>query len=131
MIVPYTEINEQAGGTPRPLLDIDVGSMGEFTVPALVDSGAINTILPRWAAAAAGIDVTGPSIALRVGGSEVGVRFEVVSMTAGGLTWEAEVGFCESWPYAWGLLGHHAFFRFFEVRFRAADFEFEVEPIAG
>ena len=32
------------------------------------------------------------------------------------------------WPYSWALLGHTAFFRYFTVTFRAADFEFEVQP---
>ncbi len=53
----------------------------------------------------------------------------MVRLAAGSYAWEAEVGFCDPWPYAWGLLGHASFFRFFIVTFRAADSEFELVPI--
>ena len=39
------------------------------------------------------------------------------------------MGFCDPWPYGWGLFGQQSFFRYFTVAFRAADFVFEVEPI--
>lgn len=56
--------------------------------------------------------------------------FLTVPLEAAGLTWEAEIGFCEWMPRDWGLLGHNSFFRWFTVTFRAVDGEFEVEPIS-
>lgn len=50
-------------------------------------------------------------------------------LSVGGHSWEADVGFCDPWPYSWGLLGHLSFFRFFTVVFRAVDLEFELEPV--
>ncbi|MGH9280518.1 MAG: hypothetical protein ACRD12_20795 [Acidimicrobiales bacterium] len=68
---------------------------------------------------------------LSVAAATTEARFVVVALQAAGLSWEAEVGFCDPWPYAWGLLGHLSFFRFFVVTFRAADFEFVLEPNAA
>jgi hypothetical protein len=98
----------------------------------LVNSGAIHTLVPAWAADLAGIDLSGGDIRyLSVGGSSVEARFVAVSITAAGLTWEAPVGFCDPGRTAGGLLGHDSFFRRLTVTFRAADleFEFEIEPI--
>jgi hypothetical protein len=64
---------------------------------------------------------------LAVGGNMVMARFAVARLSAAGLTWEAPVGFCDPWPYVWGLLGQGSFFRRFTVTFRAADYEFEVD----
>ena len=55
MIVPYTELPTSAGGSPRPLLDLIIADMDDILVPCLVDSGALNTLLPAWIAEAAGI----------------------------------------------------------------------------
>jgi hypothetical protein len=127
VIIPYTELPEAAGGWPRPLLDVSIAEVNDVRVPCLVDSGALNTLLPAWTAGAVGIDLRGAdrrSLSVAAGrtrASLVGAR-----LSAAGHDWEAEVGFCDPWPYAWGLLGHHSFFRFFTVIFRAADFEFEV-----
>ena len=54
MIVPYTALPQDVGG-PRPLLDVAVADMDELRFPALVDSGAVNTLLPPWLADAAGV----------------------------------------------------------------------------
>lgn len=55
VIISYTELPDDAGGWPRPLLDIAVADMDDVLVPCLVDSGALNTLLPCWVAEAAGI----------------------------------------------------------------------------
>jgi hypothetical protein len=130
VIVPFTEIPDGAGSGPRPLLDVAVGDMDDFRHPCLVDSGAANTLLPRWLADVAAIDLERAerrSLAV----ATVGTQADLVTarLTAGGHTWEAEVGFCEPWPYSWGLLGIRSFFRYFVVTFRAADFQFELEPV--
>jgi hypothetical protein len=132
VIVPYTELPDDAGGWPRPLLDVTVADLDEAVLPCLVDSGSLNTLLPRWIAEAAGLDLSSAGAStLHVAGSVTEAAVLPVSLSAAGHTWEAPVGFCDPWPYAWGLLGQLSFFRYFTVTFRAADFEFEVVPSAA
>jgi hypothetical protein len=129
LIFPYTELPEATRSAPRPLLDVSLADLGSVLLPCLVDSGATNTLLPRWPAEVAGLDLgDAEKRELGVGGALVSVRLAVIRMSVAGLTWEAQVGFCDAWPYAWGLLGHESFFRWFTVTFRAADYEFELEP---
>lgn len=131
MIVPYTELPDEAGGLPRPVLDVVIEDMDDVLVPCLVDSGAVHTLLPSWVAQAAALPLSeGQSRILGIGGMSTSATFVTVRFGAGGRVWEAVAGFCDPWPYAWGLLGQASFFRFFTVTFRAADFEFEVDPIA-
>ncbi len=130
MIVPYTELPGNASPWPRPLLDVAVADMDEVRVPCLVDSGSLHTLLPGWLADAAGIPLDGlDRSALAVAAGATDAAFTPVQLTAAGASWEAHVGFCNPWPYAWGLLGQRSFFRNFTVTFRAADFHFQVEPI--
>ncbi len=132
MIIPYTEIPDAASGSNRPLLDLLVADIDDALFPCLVDSGAQNTLLPAWMARAAGISLKGHERrALAVAASPTRASFVETSLTAGEHTWEAEVGFCDPWPYAWGILGHSGFFRYFTVTFRSCDFEFEVEPVVA
>jgi hypothetical protein len=127
VIIRYTELPEAAGGWPRPLLDVSIAEVDDVRVPCLVDSGALNTLLPAWVAGAAGIDLRrADRRSLSVAAARTRASFVTARLSAAGHAWEAEIGFCEPWPYGWGLLGHHSFFRFFTVIFRAADFEFEV-----
>lgn len=129
MIVPYTLLPDDVGGS-RPLLDVAVADMDELRFPALVDSGAVNTLLPRWLADAGGVGLNeADRRSLAVASTVTEAAFVTTRLTAGGHTWEAEVAFCEPWPYGWGLLGQRSFFRYFTVTFRAGDFEFEVAPV--
>lgn len=129
MIVPYTPM--PFGAPPRPLLDVEISGSGA-KVKALVDSGAVNTLFHGWVADDAGIDLSGADVrSLAVGGGRVEARFVKVRLAAAGHTWEAEVGFSDSWQANFGLLGHSAFFRYFTILFRAADLEFEVEPVSA
>ncbi|MHB1924552.1 MAG: hypothetical protein ACYCSJ_07670 [Acidimicrobiales bacterium] len=129
MIVPYTEL-PGAGGWPRPILDVSVAGLDDATFPCLADTGSINSLLPGWIATEAGLELRQlEARAVVVGGSVTEARLLPVRLTAVGHTWEAEVGFAEPWPYAWGLLGQVSFFRYFTVTFRAADFELEVVPV--
>jgi hypothetical protein len=132
VIVRYTELPESTGSAPRPVLDVAVADVGSVLVPCLVDSGAVNTLLPRWIADVADVDVShGPPRRLGVGGTTISARFTTVALSVDVLAWEATVGFCDPWPYAWGVLGHDSFFRWFTVTFRAADGEFELHPISS
>ncbi|HET6966254.1 MAG TPA: hypothetical protein VFH58_15875 [Acidimicrobiales bacterium] len=129
MIVPYTELPDDAGGWPRPILDVTVADLDDAVFPCLVDSGSLNSLLPRWIAEAAGLDLPSPDGRhLSVAGSTTQASFVTVALNAAGHAWEAPVGFCHPWPYAWGLLGQLSFFRYFTVTFRAADHQFEVDP---
>jgi hypothetical protein len=132
VIVAYTELPEDAGGWPRPLLDVIVADMDEARYPCLVDSGAVNTLLPRWLADAAGVDLAGAGRrSLAVATSAIEASFVTTGLECADHRWEAEVGFCDPWPYSWGLLGQLSFFRFHTVAFRAADWEFEVVAIGS
>ncbi len=125
----YAELPGDTGAVARPVLDIVVEGMDEAPIRCLVDSGSVNTLLPTWVADLAGVTLdTAERRALGVGGSVVNAAFVDVQLTLGNHSWEATVGFCENWPYGWGLLGQDAFFRYFVVTMRAADWELEVEP---
>lgn len=128
MIVPYTEL--PGDGWPRPLLDVAVADMDDVRVPCLVDSGSLHTLLPAWLADAAGIPLGGAERrVLAVAAAGTDVAFTSLQLTAANHRWEAEVGFCDPWPYGWGLLGQQSFFGYFTVTFRAADFELEIGPV--
>lgn len=130
MIVPYTYLPDEVGGPPRPVLDVAIEDMDDVLVPCLVDSGAVNTLLPSWVARAAALPLSGGQPrSVGVGATSTSAVFLTVRFGAAGRAWEAEAGFCDPWPYAWGLLGQASFFRFFTVIFRAADFEFEIDPV--
>ena len=119
VIVRYTELPESTGSEPRPLVDVAVADVESVLVPCLVDSGALNSLLPRWAAEVAAVDLSGATDRhIGLGGASTTARFAAVTLSTAGLTWEASVGFCDPWPYAWGLLGHHSFFRWFTITFR-------------
>ncbi len=128
----YAELWANPAGIARPVLDVVVEGMVEAPLRCLVDSGSVNTLMPRWVATEAGVDLRQiKDTSLGVGGAATKARFNAIRLTVGEHTWEAAVGFCNPWPYGWGLLGQLGFFRFFVVTFRAADWEIEIEPIAA
>ncbi len=132
MIVHYTELPQESGGWARPLLDVVVEDMDDVLVPCLVDSGAVHTLLPRWVADACAVSLEGARTAvLGVAAGPTTATFTTVRLSTGIHAWEADVGFCDPWPYSWGLLGQSSFFRFFTVTFRAADFELDIDPIGA
>jgi hypothetical protein len=49
-----------------------------------------------------------------------------VQLTIGDVTWDAPVWFCDPWPLAFHLLGQEGFFRWFDVRVRAAHYTVDV-----
>lgn len=132
MTFDFHELPGDPSGWPRPVLDLDVGLADSVRVRCLVDSGAMNTLLPGWVADLAGIDQTGaPTLPLGVGGVTAVARLVPTLLTVGDFGWEAEVGFCDPWPRSWGLLGQKSFFRYFEVTFRTADFQLDIAPVSG
>src|SRR5687768_6288871 len=92
--VPYTELPEDAGGWPRPLLDVTVADMDELRFPCLVDSGAVHTLVPKWLADAAGVSLRkAERRPLAVAATATEAALVTTRLTAGGSTWETEVGF--------------------------------------
>jgi hypothetical protein len=131
LIFRYTELPESTGSEPRPIVDIAVADVESVLVPYLVDSGALNSLLALWVVEVAAVDLSRVTEQpVRIIGGSTATRFAPVTLSVADVAWEASVGFCEQWPYAWGLLGHHSFFRWFTITFRAADHEFQLEPIA-
>lgn len=126
----YEYTTQPDGGQPRPLLRVEIG--GSASTLALVDSGAVNTLLPSWVAGLVGVDLEGTALQTVRIGSGLHARFTTVPLSAAGMSWEAEVGFSDH-PLLerWGVLGHAAFFRFFSVTFQAKDLQFEVTPGQG
>ncbi|MDV8004548.1 hypothetical protein [Rhodococcus sp. IEGM 1318] len=122
---------------------VDVSFTGdeqEIRTNGLLDTGALNTIFGSELAYAAGVDLTDAEIGYsNVGGGTAEIRFVTLQLSVPFVTnpqepgepftWEARVGFADNWGANPGLLGHE-FLRFFAVTFRAADFEFEIEPIS-
>jgi hypothetical protein len=51
-----------------------------------------------------------------------------VRLTLGDESWEAPVWFCDPWPLGFHLLGQEGFFRWFDVRLRAARYMLDVTP---
>lgn len=128
MILRYTAMPH--GAPARPLLDVEVENSG-VPVKGLIDTGAVNTLFDRWVAEDAWVDLAeAEERPLLVGGKDYTGRFVTVSLASAGHRWEAEVGFCDDWQPGWALLGHHAFLRHFTLIVRAADLEFELEPIS-
>jgi hypothetical protein len=128
----YAELWADPAEVARPVLDVVVEGMVEAPLRCLVDSGAVNTLMPRWVAIEAGVDLSDVwDASLGVGGTAIKARFSTVRLAVGGHAWEAQVGFCDPWPYGWGLLGQLGFFHFFVVTFRAADWELEIDPITA
>ncbi len=128
----YAELPGEGLGVARPVLDIVVEGLVEAPLRCLVDSGSIHTLMPTWVASEAGVELNGDEgRRLRLGGGEVMARFARAHLSVAGQQWEAPIGFCDPWPYGWGLLGQQSFFRFFVVTFRAADWELEIEPVSA
>ena len=96
---------------------------------ALADSGAINTLMPEWLAAASGVELAHiEPKEVRIGTGLL-ARFATVQLNCSGLSWEAEVGFSDSTLLErWGVLGQASFFRYFVVTFSAAELTFDVTP---
>jgi hypothetical protein len=120
-------------GTPRdylrPVVPVTVEGISRAPQLCLLDTGALHNRFAAWIAESAGIDLTTADEArFAVGGFIVTAREAPVQLTLGEVTWEAPVWFCDPWPLSFHLLGQEGFFRWFEVRLRAAVYEIEITP---
>ena len=98
---------------------------------ALVDTGALFNRFGRWVADEVGIDLEGLAVErIGVGGFAVESVTTTVTLTVGGFSWEAPVGFCDPWPFAFHIVGQEGFLRWFTVTIDASDQTLTVEPNA-
>jgi len=111
----------------RPVVPVTVEGLPRAPQLCLLDTGALHNRFGVWLAEAAGIDLSaGEESQLAIGGIVARAREAQVQLTVGGVTWETAVWFCDPWPFAFHLLGQEGFFRWFDVRIRAAHLELEV-----
>ena len=125
----FKEMPGDPGGQPRPIVPVVVEGLQEAPFYCLADSGSMHNRFALWVAEMCGIDVRGArDEVIGIGGSTTVARTVPVRLSAAGLTWEAPVSFCEPWPRAFQILGQEGFFRWFDVRIRAADHTIDLEP---
>ncbi len=129
MRFPFKELPGTKEDYLRPVVPVTVEGMARAPQLCLLDTGALHNRFAAWVAEAAGIDLTGAAEARFAAGGFTAVgRRASVQLTLGDVTWEAPVWFCDPWPLAFHLLGQEGFFRWFDVRLRAAVYEIEVVP---
>jgi hypothetical protein len=93
----------------------------------LLETGAVHNRFALWVAEAAGIDLTGAEQrTVALGGFATTAHLAMTPLQLADHNWEAPVWFCDPWPLAFHLLGQEGFFRWFEVRLRAASYEMEI-----
>ena len=125
----FKELPGTSGDYLRPAVPVTVEGMARAPQLCLLDSGALHNRFAAWVADAAGIDLSGADERrLAVGGFVTSGRQASVQLSLGDATWEGPVWFCDPWPLAFHLLGQEGFFRWFEVRLRAATYKIEVIP---
>ncbi len=115
----------------RPVVPVTVEGIARAPQLCLLDTGALHNRFGAWVADAAGIDLAAiEEERFAVGGFVTAGREASVQLTLDDVTWEAPVWFCDPWPLAFHLLGQEGFFRWFDVRLRAATYEIEITPEA-
>ena len=108
----------------RPAIPVSVEGIFRAPQLCLLDTGALHNRFGAWIAELAGIDLSGcEQQTLAVGGFKTVARLSRVQLTIGDVTWDTAVWFCDPWPLAFHLLGQEGFFRWFDVRIRAATYE--------
>lgn len=113
----------------RPVVPVTLEGIPRAPQLCLLDTGALHNRFAAWTAEAAGIDLAqAQQETVALGGFVTTARQAAVQLTLGHVTWEAPVWFCDPWPLAFHLLGQEGFFRWFDVRLRAAVYEIEITP---
>ena len=129
MRFPFKELPGTSRDYLRPAVPVTVEGIARAPQLCLLDTGALHNRFAGWVADAAGIDLsTAAEETFAVGGFVAVARSASVQLTLGDVTWEAPVWFCEPWPLAFHLLGQEGFFRWFDVRLRAAVYEVQITP---
>ena len=131
MKYPFKELPGTTRDYLSPVVPVIVEGISRAPQLCLLDMGALHNRFAAWVADAAGIDLTGAEgERLAVGGFTTLARRAQVQLTLAKVTWEAPVWFCDPWPLAFHLLGQEGFFRWFDVRMRAARYEMVITPEA-
>jgi hypothetical protein len=126
---PFKELPGISRDYLRPAVPVTVEGISHAPQLCLLDTGALHNRFGTWVAEIAGIDLTAcEEQRLAVGGFTTIARQTRVQLTIGEVTWEALVSFCDPWPLAFHLLGQEGFFRWFDVRIRAATYQIELAP---
>ena len=132
MRFPFKELPGTRVDYLRPAVPVILDGMSRAPQVCLLDTGALHNRFGAWVAAAAGIDLSeADEERLGVGGFATTARRASVQLTVGDVTWDAPTWFCDPWPLAFHLLGQDGFFRWFDVRIRAATYEIEIHPEAS
>jgi hypothetical protein len=126
---PFKELPGTTGDYLRPAVPVTVEGIPRAPQLCLLDTGALHNRFGAWVAEAAGIELSdAEEQRLAAGGFQTGARQALVRLTLGDVTWEAPVWFCDPWPLAFHLLGQEGFFRWFDIRVRAARYEIDITP---
>ena len=129
MRFPVKELPGASKDYLRPAVPVAIEGIPRAPQLCLLDTCALHNRFAGWVALAAGIDLTdADEERFAVGGFVASARRASVQLTLGEVTWEAPVWFCDPWPLAFHLLGQEGFFRWFNVRLRAAVHEIEITP---
>lgn len=125
---PFKELPGTAQDYLRPAIPVTVEGISRAPQLCLLDTGALHNRFGAWVAEIAGIDLAScEERQLAVGGFRTAARLSRVQLTVGEVAWDAAVWFCDPWPLAFHLLGQEGFFRWFDVRLRAATYEIELQ----
>ncbi|MGH8774652.1 MAG: hypothetical protein ACRDWI_05570 [Jiangellaceae bacterium] len=127
MRFPFKELPGRSEDYLRPVLPVTVEGLSRAPQLCLLDTGALHNRFGAWVAVAAGIDLgdTGEQ-RIAVGGLVTSARQASVQLAVGEVTWDAQVWFCDPWPFSFHLLGQEGFFQWFDVRIRAARYVVEI-----
>lgn len=129
MKFPFKELPGTTTDYLRPAVPVTVEGIPRAPQLCLLDTGALHNRFGAWVAEAAGIDLSdAEEQRVAVGGFVSSARQAFVRLTLGDATWEAPVWFCDPWPLAFHLLAQEGFFRWFNVRLRAARYEIDITP---
>jgi hypothetical protein len=130
MRFPFKELPGISNDYLRPAVPVTGEGIAGSTALSF-GYGRMHNRFAGWVADAAGIDLTAADEErFAVGGFVAAARRGSVQLTLGAVTWEAPVWFCDPWALAFHLLGQDGFFRWFNVRLRAAVYEIEITPEA-
>lgn len=127
MRFPFKELPGQSTDYVRPVVPVTVEGLVRAPQLCLLDTGALHNRFGAWVAEAAGVDLAGSEEErVAVGGFVTVARHASVQLTLGADTWESPVWFCDPWPLGFHLLGQEGFFRWFDVRVRAARYTIDI-----
>lgn len=125
----FKELPGPGADYARPVVPVTIEGLPRAPQLCLLDTGALHNRFGAWVAEAAGIDLADAEAErIAVGGFVTEARRALVQLTLGDNTWEPTVWFCDPWPLGFHLLGQEGFFRWFDVRVRAARYTVDVRP---